>query len=60
MIVSKHPCIIIKDTEFITCNQIMYSKKNQKKEQNIWNERICFINLLRKETINISKGNKTK
>jgi len=27
MIVSKHPCIIIKDTEFITCNQIMYSKK---------------------------------
>lgn len=27
MIVSKCPYIIIKDTEFITCNQIMYSKK---------------------------------
>lgn len=27
MIVSKHPCIIIKDKKFITCNQIMYSKK---------------------------------
>lgn len=27
MIVSKHPCIIIKDTEFIPCNQIMYGKK---------------------------------
>lgn len=27
MIVFKCPCIIIKDTEFITCHQIMYSKK---------------------------------
>ena len=27
MIVSKHHCIIIKDTEFISCNQIMYGKR---------------------------------
>ena len=27
MIVSKYPCFITKDTQFITCNQIMYGKK---------------------------------
>lgn len=27
MIVSKCPCFVTKDTEFITCNQIMYGKK---------------------------------
>lgn len=46
MIVFKCPCIIIKDTEFISCNQIMYGKKR------LGNIEYCeeYINILEKIT----------